>query len=279
MYENLYGMSCLENQVLAVLNGRMEPLSNLYHDSAISAGVLFDLMVVQGQQPEYFTGVARIQDILKDLGIIELKLQKQPLQMMEKAYASCNKNQYILPAIKPAFTRNRLYARGLRGDHYALLTKINGKYYLYNDIPEKRVPLDIFSDDFYNGMYFTLTFHRGLTNEDKQWLHESRCFFPGKMSVNHQQIPAQSFSDFSKCLCNFTGVLKTMRYRMRAYYRNYCDTRFLDGYPEALEKQYALLAYLSYRKIDNEQRQQLILKQILETDAAHMKTLALKLGE
>lgn len=279
MYENLYGMSCLENQVLAVLKKRAEKISYLYHDSAISARVLYDLLVCQGQQPEHFTGVARIQDVLKDLGVIELTLQKQPMSLLERAYESCGENQYILPAIKLAFTREKLSARGLRSDHYALLTKINGSFYLYNDIPEIRVPVHFSRDDFYNGMYFTLTFRRNLTKEDIRWLNNNRCFLPDCAPAYCPQVPAQKFSDFSKRLCQFTGVLKTMRYRLRAYYQNYCDTRFLDGYPEMLEKQYALLAYLSFRKIDDCQRYQSILNQIMEMDAAHMRTLALRLGE
>ena len=60
-------MSCVENQVLAILRERRNDIRPLYHNSAVPLRELFFSLVVRGEKPYRFYLVPRIQEELKAL--------------------------------------------------------------------------------------------------------------------------------------------------------------------------------------------------------------------
>ena len=65
MFEGLYGLSCVENQVLAFLRQQEVDVAPLYYNSAVPLKELFFFMVIQGMSPVRFDRVGRIQDDLR----------------------------------------------------------------------------------------------------------------------------------------------------------------------------------------------------------------------
>lgn len=278
MYKNLYGLSCVENQVLAILRSRDIPISYLYHNSAIPAQKLFECIVIHGEKPTYFTGLPRIQDTLKKMGVISLSLTRsENFQCVIDRCKSCQSNQFVLVQTTPAYTKKILCARGLRIDHFVWLKQVNGTFVLSNDIPEKLIRLDVQQNDFYGGAYFILTLQRKMTEQDKRYLLETRMFTPQRSATFSNAVDITSKSVLR--IRDFVGVLKTMRYRLKAYYGNICDTEFLEEYLQKLEKQYALLEYYNLRKMQDMEKYKKILMEVIENDAFVMRTLKTILEE
>lgn len=277
MYEKLYGLSCVENQVLAILRNNGVPISYLYHDSAVPVKILYEHVVNYGEKPAYFTGIPRIQDTLKSMGLITLTLTRSgDLHRLIKCCNACESNQNIFVQCNPSFTKDVLNARGLREDHFVWLKKENNVFFLYNDIPDKKVEINILKDDFYGGAFFTLIQQKNFTEQDGAFLFQSRRYTPGDVSKCPNLVVTKGTA---LRLRNFAGVLKTIRYRMKAYYGNFCDTGFLDSYLSKLEKQYAVLEYYNLRNMQDRTKYSRIVADMLREDMAAMQELKIKLEE
>ena len=79
MFEGLYGLSCVENQVLAFLRQQRVEVAPLYYNSAVPLKELFFFLVIQGIRPVYFDRVRRIQDDLRAVSYTHLDVYKRQL--------------------------------------------------------------------------------------------------------------------------------------------------------------------------------------------------------
>jgi len=279
MYENIYGLSCVENHILVILKNRGMNIAPLYNNCAMPLKEIFYYMVLMGEKPEYFSRIPRIQEILKSLGIINLELIRQDsLQSVCNEIRSCKENEFILMKVTSAFTTEVLHARGLRDDHFVIVNAIGSDFTIQNDIPEMTIVLTAEQmTKAYGGDCLKMTVKRELTNIDENSLWESQIFVP----ENHMAFyfNKKDFTDVSNLgvkLRDMTGIYKTLRKRMAIYYNIYVDTKFIDDAMPTIEKYYALIEYYNLKNIALD-RYCLLLNELNKTEINIITELKYKL--
>ena len=256
MFENLYGLSCIENQVLAILREHGTDIRPLYRDCAMPMKELFFFLIYHGNKQEYFDRITRVQDLAKEIGIISMKLDTDD----EKALAAIrntHENEYILIRVSEEFTKEKLHARGLRSDHYVRASAAGSGIEIFNDIPE--MSLILTEKEFAEaggGDFFRIRIKREITLEDQKKLHASRVFKAERTDAFHFEAsdfdPIRRFPNEPKDtgirIKNMTGVYKTLRYRMAEYYGQHTDTVFIREYMPEIEKYYAMFEYYNLKR-------------------------------
>ncbi|MDP4119594.1 MAG: hypothetical protein Q8876_00850 [Bacillota bacterium] len=272
----------MENYVLAILRENKFDITYLYNNAAISFAELFECIVIQGEKPEYSSIIPRIQDTLKQMEIITLKLQMQmDYEKVIVEIENCKKNEFILVKVKPDFTKSKLFARGFRDDHYVFAKYNSGVFEIFNDIPEKiiKTTTDELAD-MYAGNYFLLSINRDFSQKDLQLLWNNRKDMPQHLEALSVSIDEfQSIEDIGIKLRNMLGVLKTTRYRLKEYYANYVNTEFLTAYLQLIERQYAIVEYYNLRKVNEIQKYFKLYKEVQKADIENMHMLCKKLEE
>ena len=74
MFEEVYGLSCVENQLLALLREEGNDIRPLYHNAAVPLEKLVGFFMREGGKPYRFYEVPRIQDELTELGVLHVRL-------------------------------------------------------------------------------------------------------------------------------------------------------------------------------------------------------------
>lgn len=281
MFEDIYGLSCVENQLLSILKENGNEISPFYHNSAIPLKELFFFFVLQGESPYSFYRIPRVQEELAALQLAELKLIRLASSgAVCRQVRSCKKGQYILVRVTPMCTKTLLNARGMREDHYVRVSPQGEQFLIQNDIPEKQLILTAAEfGEIYAGAYLKFTLCQKMEERHIQTLWNSRIFRP------EQAIPftfARSDLDGIPALPlrirEMLFVCRLMRARTEAYYRRYIDTASLRAALQRLTQYCAKAEYLRLRnsaspdtlyqlltavnQLDNQQMQ--ILKERLE---------------
>ena len=311
MFENLYGLSCIENQTLAILREHGMDIRPLYRDCAMPVKELFFFLIYHGNKQEYFDRITRVQDLARELGIISMELCGRPagekvetrrpfpgaapvgeytlppkenadLGEMMNAVRNVAKNEYILARVTEEFTKVQLHGRGLRDDHYVRVMANGDTFDILNDIPE--ITLSLTAEDFsaaYGGDFFKLRVNRDISDTDREKIHAARVF----KAENHNEFffditdfdPIRRFpnepEDAGIRMRNMAGVYKTLRHRLAEYYGQYTDTGFiLERMPEA-EKYYSVFEYYNLKKNISFERYFEVFEKLNDLDNELMKAL------
>ena len=180
MFEEVYGLSCVENQLLALLREEGNDIRPLYHNAAVPLEKLVGFFMREGGKPYRFYEVPRIQDELTELGVLHVRLIRMAdRERLWEGLRHRREKQWILARVLPSFTTSVLRARGLREDHYVRVEMRDNALLLYNDIPEKTLRLEkaAFSAAYADEILL-LTLYRGLDAQMKDCLWERRLFRP-----------------------------------------------------------------------------------------------------
>ncbi|MCI8388389.1 MAG: hypothetical protein HFE63_08015 [Clostridiales bacterium] len=281
MYSNVYGFSCIENQVLAILSQRKQKIELTYYDCAIPVHELYPIMVVDGIKPEYFNYIPRVQDILRELGVISFTMiDPASVDDLIKSTQLCKENEYILIRVKPDFTTKILHARGFRSDHYVLLKSSESGFDIYNDIPECIVNVDKNGlSDAYAGSYIKMKVLRELDLCDADKLWASRLYRPETQTIaDYGNHTIENIENIGIKLRNLTGVNKTLKRRMAQYYGIYTDTSFIHQKLPEIDKPYAMAEYYVLKKNSTAEKWQSILNDLYSIDTEIFTQLKSKLG-
>lgn len=240
----------MENHVLSILTDQKINVSSLYHDSAVPMKELFFFLVLKGDKPEYFSRLPRIQDTLKNLGIISCtRWNQQNPEAVQNMIRNCKENEFVLCRVSPEFTQKTLKARGLRNDHFVLARAKENSFQIVNDLPHISVLLN--SRDFgsiYSGQYFIITVLRTLTLQDQILLHKKRVFRPEKyLPFYFYESDFYAIEELGPKLRNLTGIFKILKYRTNAYYRSFVDTSFIEKVLPLIERYYAKFEYFNLK--------------------------------
>lgn len=277
MYENVFGLSCVENQVLAILRQHNERIEYGYYDSAVPLRDLYTDLVEKGIKQEYFSRIERIQNVLKKLDIIEfVKIETVRFDDVKQAVYLCKENEYILIRVTPHFSKTNLMARGFRPDHFVHVRMSGNGFKVFNDIPE-RIILVTSSQlkESFDGEYFRLTVKRNLSKEDSIHLWNIRKFRPEKFGVH--PINVNNFENIDNVgikLRNLVGVYKLLRYRMFHYYGNYLNTEFIAETMPRIEKIYAMLEYYNLKSGVSIDKYVVLFSRLYEMDILLMRKLS-----
>ena len=280
MFQNIYGLSCVENQVLLALKQSGCDIAHFYNGSAIPLKRLFSHLVKKGQLLQDFDGLPRVQDVAKKLGIISLVLHKEDSADEARGKLhNLQENEFLLMRVNREFTKGILRARGWRSDHFVRLSLHENKFLVQNDIPEKSVAVSGEQLAYiYDGEYFLLNIVRDISEEDSLILKNHRIYEAEEhvpycfMECELEEIP-----DIGKRLMGMTAVYKTLRERLFEYYGQFCDTGFILDYLPLIEKYMARFEYLNLRKIQGISPYYNTLSELNGVEMNIMNTLKLRL--
>lgn len=276
MYEKIFGLSCVENHILAILGQRNEKIEYAYYDCAVPFKDLYTDLVLKGIKQEYFSLLDRIQEVLKKLGIIELvKIRSPRFDEIKQVICRCEENEYILMRVTPDFTKTKLLARGFRPDHFVYVRSNGNDFKVFNDIPERVVFLTASQlKEGYDGEYFRLSVKRKLNDEDIKYLWNTRKFKP---EVFHEQnLEINNFEGIGNIgikLRNLAGTYKLLRYRMIYYYGNYMNTEYIQEVMPRIEKMYAILEYYNLKSEISMDKYMDLFYKLWEADKSLMQQL------
>lgn len=263
MYENIYGLSCVENQVLAQLRAHGMELSVLYAAADISFESLFDEMVVKGTRPEYFTRIPRIQDILKDRGVISLERKDTPC--VDEIIDILVKNEYtVFVKIRPEFVKQKLYARGLRDDHCVFVEKTGDRYTLHNDIPETTAVLsECELREVYAGSYFMFKIIRSLSENDILYTPKE---IPHEIEFPVNAAFLNDIPDIGQKFRNFMWIYKTLVYRFTEYNNKKLSHKRIKESREYADNIFAFSEYLNLKKSNDTNKYCTLINEVYTAD-------------
>ncbi len=251
----VYGLSCVENQLLFFLRERGWDIARLYANAAIPLQELFTLFVRRGERYERFERIPRIQTLLKEEGLLSLTRHTADSRRAADEARAAGPDRAVLVMVTPDFARRALHARGLRDDHYVRLTAEGDGCRLRNDLPETEVllsPQEL--DAAYGGNYLLAAVQRENTPQDDRRRWENRLF-PAEalepFSVGPEDFDSAVLSDvpeLARRLRDLAGIYKLTRYQMQAYYAPAADTAFMRELLERAEKRYAQWGYYHLKK-------------------------------
>ena len=246
MFENIHGLSCIENQVLAILRERGEPVEYTYNNSAVPLSELYARLVTEGIKQEYFNAIPRVQDALKELGVISLELNKDENKTrLKSALQSCQENEYILMMTNPNYEASGTSITRFRRDHYVRMQIQQKKYILINDIPEAQyavAPGQLLK--MYGGNFFKMTVKKPIDGDVIQILWDNRSCTPAESAFSEVFTEDFDFTEETvRRLRDMAGVCKILRRRMADYYGKYTDTGFIQGLIPEYERFHSTLEY------------------------------------
>jgi len=251
MFDGIHGLSCVENHVLAIMREQGHKIVPLYHDAAVPMRKLFDNLIKCGERQEYFNSIARVQDILKNLGIINFTLNHNPSgENVRSILHRHDCDAYILVRCTPLFAKQSLHARGWRNDHYVRARVVGEGIEIINDIPEKAIVVDSKTfDELYSGSYFEMHVLRELNKQDELMLLKTRSFKPEDYQKSiYLKHDFDGIPNAGLRLRNLAGIHKILRYRLASYYNSYMDARFIFGTLPDVEQYFALFEYFNIKK-------------------------------
>lgn len=262
LYDGTLGLSCVENQILALLLEQGQDIVPLYYDSAVPIKILCNDLLTGGQRAERYHGVDRVQTTLQRLGIVKMERSATPF---EELSTQMDRMETLLK-VSSAFTFHTLHARGFREDHFVLVRREADFYRAYNDIPAASIPL--YPSELkraYDGEVITVSIQRTLTQEDAATLFQQRTYKPEDWEL--YALPdglAESISDFGQKFSQLLRVYKILRRRMQAYYKKY-----ISGYVipvREIEKLQARLEYCNLRDGRDQSKRILQFQELVEMD-------------
>lgn len=240
MHPKVFGLSCIENQILSLLYDNNQPIECLYFDCAIPLCDLFNYLVVNNVPFYEFNLITRIQDVLKMLGIIEMKLHQVTFAQMKRLLSSCNKIHFLI-RVNKNFVINRLHKRNFREDHFVKVERSENLYKITNDIPN--ISFIINENeliDAYDGQIFLVRICRSIGYDDIEYLKCHRVFKAEEIYYkNHKNVAIDNISR----IVDLVVVYNILRHRMREYYK----VAFIDEHFETIENLRAKSQYCVLR--------------------------------
>lgn len=256
---NVLGFSCVENHVLDEMKNRCENIGLLYFDCFMS---LNDIYVCSCESSfEYFSGVHRIQDILKENGMLKIELYRNSFDDFIKIIEKNNTDTIVLMLLNKEETKKMFFARGLREDHYVLAGLVNDGYYLSNDIPSKKILVDKSKlKQLYIPNYLVFEFLPFYEKTSLQNLCSQRKYF-FKNNPSNLDLSIIHKENFLITFRNALVIYKTMRERMHEYLSALSYDIDLSDEISEISKAIAYAEYMRLRKVcDIEKYNELVLK-------------------
>jgi len=276
MYEKIYGLSCIENHVLAILRQRGEDISWTYYDSAVPLYQLYNEMVRNGVKQESFNSVKRVHDTLRKMGIISLK-RIEPLNIMDTARVinSCRDNEYILIRVSSEFAQKVLHTRERQPDHYVLAKAADDGWTVSIDIPPYVIAIT--EEQFctvFDGDCFVLTVNRQIDTADTRSLWCKRTHKPEKHRRTYfTQDDLFGIEEPKIRLRDMACVYALLRRRMAEYYGRYVNTEFFNRLLPEIERTRDAFAAHSKQKNTPVGKYAELLRELSNIDAFLINTL------
>lgn len=252
MNNKVLGFSCVENHVIEFLQTRCNNIGLLYYDCFMPLDKIYTL--AQQESFEFFSGIKRIQDVLKENGLLEINLYHSLLGDFKKHIRSTDEDTQILMMVGAANTQRLFFARGLREDHYVDIRRTEGKYVLTNDIPHKAIKMT--EDEMHNiymGNYLEIRYKKFYNDDHLRSLSAQRQFLQDNL-FGSILISVSEDKNFLTIFRNALVIMKTLRERLCEYSTAYGKDIDVSEEIKEIGKLMALAEYLHIRKISDKHK-------------------------
>jgi hypothetical protein len=266
MYENIYGLSCVENHVISQLRKAGVDERGFYCDSIISSKILYDDLITGNKSAFDYPRIPRVQNQCKRLGILSLKKYT-----ISSDFLPVNDKIYLI-RVTPRFNKEILRSRAFRPDHYVILERHNEKLFsLQNDIPERRLTIDNFQlQEAYDGDFFVLEIKRPLFSVEENELIQRGIKNIYQLFGNSEPIAECIDRPISYIqMRGFLYLTKQLRNRSKQFLEKKIDTSRLSDILFSYEKTLSFFEYSRLRKKDLNQTIRECIIQINTLDIAY----------
>lgn len=252
MNNKVLGFSCVENHVIEFLKKRCNNTGLLYYDCFMPIDKIY--ASAQQESFEFFSGIKRIQNVLKENGLLEIDLYQNSFEDFKKNIRSADENTQILMLVGAANTQRLFFARGLREDHYVDIRFSEEKYVLTNDIPPKTIEMSV--DDIHNiymGNYLEIKYEKFYNDNQFISLSAQRQFSQDELSRSIS-ITVTEDENFLIIFRNALVIIKTLRERLCEYLTACGKDIDISEDIKEIGKLMALAEYLHIRKTSDKHR-------------------------
>ena len=218
-YQNILGLTCVENHVLAYLRAQGFDIRDCYVGSDIKFANLC-LQFMSDTENLHTNSIPRLQERLKEDSIISLKRYKDTTFEM-LINATSGDSDTILVRIDKDFAVTKFGARGWRDDHFAALQRDDNVFRLINDAPPAEcVVCKGELRDIYQNDYFILGFLRHYTQDERLGMYQT---YEGNVQ-SQSNMPDFTADNAAISFRDALQVYKTLQYRAKAYESLFADT-------------------------------------------------------
>ena len=240
---NGYGLSCIENYVIAILKKYISNWETIFFKSFILFEDILRDFAVYKEKYAYFSGVERIQDVCSELGLIQINYESNI--SMEEIQDDLD---FAFVRVNEKFIRDNYKTKLWREDHFIYVKKMAEGWFFVNDTPldEGRISNPYFEQIFSNECFYLSLNRRHL--EDESCLE----YFLGNLKKDSKK----DINFKATCLefRDAIGVMRVIYRRISLYLSRYMQIGMIDSFVNELDKIYMKAEYMNLKGIwDNTQ--------------------------
>ena len=238
IFDNLFGLSCVENLLLYILKANCISYQALYYDSFITISDIEAAFIDKNESYSSFEELVRVQDIALAEGIIKIH------QFDGNTLPEIDNSTYCCAMVSPEFVADKLKSKLWRKDHYILLSPAdNGDVYYINDSP-RHIGLMTIEELFkyYSGRAIGIEIAKSSAYIDIE-------SYVRKLS-NRIHLDDETYEIRCKDLLSLrdiVGILRISRKRIHALLSLQYNVDFMESYLRFIDKSYSILEYMRLR--------------------------------
>jgi hypothetical protein len=265
---NEYGLSCIEDYVLYLLNCYVKNWRKIFFKSYIDFEEILNQIFLQNKEYSTIDFIERIQKTLNKEKI--LLYEEKPCECLEKI----DVGDFFLLQIKPQATKELFHTVTWREDHYILVRRIGIDHFEYmNDRP------------FYNGTYSYKELMSiaeqnmikiGIINDNLNTvIHDENIdFLKRQLNKKNLNMKNRIYFDAEK-LRDCVGIYKVVVRRLDAFFSEFCDSNLFVKEINVLDNIYLRLEYINIREIESRDVLEKIVNDVVEVES-NVKKIALE---
>lgn len=244
VFDDLHGLSCVENLLLYILKSSQYSYQHLFYNSFINFDDVLDAFINENEVYVNFTKVPRIQDTAVDIGMVEMNLCDS-LDLDDAV------DRYMLITVKPTYIKDTYDVELWRNDHYILIQRDGNQCRYINDNPRDSGSISI--EELYgifDGKTILLKLKGDIRADCKEQLR--RKFIYNLNSLKYRINLQKLIITDMKLLRDVIGVYRILTRRLYDFSSLYMSAEFLLPQIKYLDKQYILVEYMRMKnKIDS----------------------------
>lgn len=240
-FDNIFGLSCVENLLLYILNSQDYSYKYLYYDSYIPLNRIIESFISKKESYANFTQISRIQDTAKNHGLIAQNNYNKFCDI------PCEEDAWVCVMVKPEYIRFKYSVNLLRNDHFVLLAdKTSAGYVFVNDTPRD---FGLITTDELPMINDNIAISFSIIKDVDDYLKDE---FYTKMIEQLSIDNFDTISNFTTCgdiyiIRDIVGIYKIIQRRLYNFISLYGDVEFMQENIEAIEKLYSAIEYMRLR--------------------------------
>lgn len=265
VFNELYGLSCVENLLLFILKSYQYSYNYLFYNSFLSFNVVANAFIKENAKYTDFIKIPRIQDTAIDIGILEMSLSNS-LKFDDAASVK------TLITVKPEYIKNKYNVELWRNDHYILIHRDCEQCIYINDNPRDSGVITLETlHNIFDGKVIKFKLNEDLTEDLKEILRQR--FFDSLSKINQTIfLPSIDLSDL-KPLRDALGIYKILTRRLYAFSSLCMNADFITEQIKYLDKQYMLIEYMRIKNEINYAAIALLANKVFENEKMIIKRI------